>query len=87
MHCAFGGKVTAEFKGDVAIREKEDTRAYIHSKASIAGASHVVEHGPFVPGLQQLQHAGSVVVAHGLSCPKACGNLPGPGIKLVFSAL
>ena len=32
MHCAFGGKVTAEFKGDVAIREKEDTRAYIHSK-------------------------------------------------------
>ena len=57
------------------------------TQASIAGASHVVEHGPFVPGLQQLQHAGSVVVAHGLSCPKACGNLPGPGIKLVFSAL
>ena len=32
MHYAFGGKVTAEFKGDVAIREKEDIRAYIHSK-------------------------------------------------------
>ena len=32
MHCAFGGKVTAEFKGDIAIWEKEDTRASIHSK-------------------------------------------------------
>ena len=37
----------------------------------IAVASHVVELGPFVHGLQQLQYAGSVVVAHGLSCPKA----------------
>ena len=32
MHCAFGGKVTVEFKRDIAIWEKEDIRAYINSK-------------------------------------------------------
>ena len=30
---------------------------------------------------------GSVVVAHGLSCSSACGNLPGPGFKPVSPAL
>ena len=38
----------------------------------IAVASLVVEHGLQVRGLQQLQHAGSAVVAHGLSCTTAC---------------
>ena len=33
-------------------------------------------------GTQALEYLGSVVVAHGLSCPKACGILtPRPGIK------
>ena len=47
----------------------------------IAVASLVAEHGLQVPGLQQLWHMGSVVVAHGLSCSVACGGLPGPGLK------
>ena len=34
-----------------------------------------------------LTHVGSVVVLHWLSCPMACGNLPGPGIEPVLSAL
>ena len=36
-------------------------------------ASPVAEHRLQAHGLQQLQHAGSVVVAHGLSCSAACG--------------
>ena len=41
------------------------------ARASHCGAS-VVEHRLQVRGLQQLQHAGSVVVAHGLSYSVAC---------------
>ena len=33
------------------------------------------------------RRAGSVVVAHGLSCSAACRNLPGPGLKPVSPAL
>ena len=36
---------------------------------------------------QQLQCTGSVVVAHGLSCPAAMWDLPGPGIEPVSPAL
>ena len=39
----------------------------------ISVASLVVEHGLQMCGLQQLWHAGSVVVVHGLSCSAACG--------------
>ena len=57
-------------------------------------ASLVGEHRPWACGLQQLQHAGtvvmdcglkstgSVVVAHGLSCPMACGIFPDQGSNL-----
>ena len=38
-------------------------------------------------GLQQLQHVGSGVVAHGLSHPRATWNLPGPGIKPMSTEL
>ena len=41
--------------------------------------SLVAEHGLWVHGLQQLWRAGSVVVAHGLSCSKACGIFPDQG--------
>ena len=34
--------------------------------------------------LQQLQHVGSIVVAHGFSCCKACGVLPDQGSNLCF---
>ena len=34
-----------------------------------------------------LTHVGSVVVLHWPSCPMACGDLPGPGIEPVLSAL
>ena len=34
----------------------------------------------------RLWSTGSVVVAHGLSCSAACGNLPGPGIEPPSSA-
>ena len=38
--------------------------------------------------MQSPEHVGSVVVAHGLSCPTACGILgPWPGVKLASSAL
>ena len=38
--------------------------------------------------LQELQHVGSGVVAHRLSCPVPCGILvPGPGIEPTSSAL
>ena len=39
----------------------------------IAVASLVAQHRLWTHGFQQLQHAGSVVVAHGLSCSTACG--------------
>ena len=45
----------------------------------IVVASLVAEHGLQVCGLQQLWHAGSVVVAHGLSCSAACGIFPDQG--------
>ena len=45
----------------------------------IAVASLVAEHGLQAHGLQQLWHAGSVVVAHGLSCSAACGVFPDQG--------
>ena len=35
----------------------------------------------------RLSSAGSVVLAHGLSCSMACGVFPDPGIKPVSSAL
>ena len=41
-------------------------------------------------GMQELslQHTGSLVVAHGLSCPTACGILvPRPGIEPTSPAL
>ena len=62
-------------------------------------ASLVAKHGSRACGLQYLQRVGSevsaqglwntasVVVVHGLICPMACGNLRGPGIKLVSPAL
>ena len=43
--------------------------------------------GSRVRGLCSLRHTGSVVVAHGLSCPAACGILvPRPGIEPVSPA-
>ena len=60
----------------------------------------IAEHGLQARGLQQWQHLGSVVVAHGpqsaqasivvaqgLSCSMACGDLPGAGIEPVSPAL
>ena len=44
-----------------------------------AVASLVAEHGLQARGLQQLQHAGSVVVAHRLSCSTVCGIFPDQG--------
>ena len=38
----------------------------------MAVASLVAEQGLQVHGLQELQHSGSGVVVHGLSCPKGC---------------
>ena len=32
--------------------------------------------------LQDLEHMGSVVAAHGSSCPEACGIVPGQGLNL-----
>ena len=37
--------------------------------------------GSRVQGPQQLQHEGSAVVAHGLSCSEACGIFPGQGLN------
>ena len=45
----------------------------------IAMASLVEEHGLQACRLQQLWHAGSVVVAHGFSCSAACGIFPDEG--------
>ena len=45
----------------------------------IAVASPVAEHALQAHGLQQLQHAGSGVVMHGLSCSAARGILPDQG--------
>ena len=45
----------------------------------IAVASLVEEHRLHIHELQKLQVLGSVVVAHGLSCPKACGIFPNQG--------
>ena len=45
----------------------------------IAVASLVAEHGLQARGLQQLWHAGSVVVAHRFSCSTACGIFPDQG--------
>ena len=42
--------------------------------------------GSGVRRLQQLQHAGSVLVANGLSCPETW-NLLGPGVDPVSPAL
>ena len=36
---------------------------------------------------QGLEYLASVFVAHGLSCPTVCGDLPGPGIEPLFPAL
>ena len=47
-----------------------------------AVASLVAEHGLQAHGLQQLWHAGSVVVVHGLSCSAACGIFPDQGSNL-----
>ena len=52
-----------------------------------AQASHlwwllVVEHRLQACGLQQLQHSGSVAVAHGLSCSAACGIVWDQGSNL-----
>ena len=38
----------------------------------MAVASLVAEQGLQVHGLQELQHSGSGVVVHGLSCPEGC---------------
>ena len=57
--------------------------------ASLIGAqaSAAVVRGSVV-GARGLQHAGSVVVSHGLSCSVACGILVlGPGIEPVPPAL
>ena len=48
----------------------------------VAVASLVAEHGLQARGLQQLWHAGSVVVAHGLCCSTACGIFPDQGSNL-----
>ena len=47
----------------------------------IAVASAVAEHGSSHAGLQQLQHAGSVVVAQGISCSDTRGVLPDQGLN------
>ena len=41
-----------------------------------AVVSLVAEHGPEAHGLRSLWHAGSVAVAHGLSCSAAGGIFP-----------
>ena len=41
----------------------------------------VAEHKLQVCGLQQLQHSGSVLVVHGLSCSAACGIFPDQGLN------
>ena len=43
--------------------------------------------GSFPCGSQALGCPGSVVGAHGLSCPAACGIFPGPGIEPEYPAL
>ena len=40
--------------------------------------------GSRASGLQQLQHAGSTVVTHGLTCSAACGLFPDQGLNLCF---
>ena len=55
-------------------------------------ASLIVEHRlwgmwALVLAAVKLSSVGSVVMVHGLTCPAACGNLPGPGIKPVSPAL
>ena len=45
----------------------------------MAGASPVVACGLQAHRLQSAQHVDSVVVAHGLSCSKACGIFPDQG--------
>ena len=41
-----------------------------------AAASLVADHGLYMPGFQELQHVGSVVVVHGLSSSAARGIFP-----------
>ena len=53
----------------------------------IAVASAVAEHGSSHAGLQQLQHAGSVVVAKGLTCSVARGIFPDQGTEPMSPAL
>ena len=48
----------------------------------IAVASRVAEHRLQAHRLQQLQHAGSVVVAYRLSCSEACGIFLDEGSNL-----
>ena len=48
----------------------------------VAVASFIAELRPWVCRLQWLQHVGSVVVVHGLSCSVACGIFPGQGSNL-----
>ena len=48
----------------------------------IAVASLLEEHSSRALGLQSLQEAGSVVVAHGLSCSTACGIFLDQGSNL-----
>ena len=64
-----------------------------------AVASPVVEHGALghsgfsscgmwaVVATLGLSGMGSTVVAYGLSCSVACGDLPGPGMEPMFPAL
>ena len=52
------------------------------SSLLIAVASLAAEHELQARRLQQLWHAGSVVVAHGLSCSAACGIFLDQGLNL-----
>ena len=45
-------------------------------------ASLVAEHRLEERRLQKLEHVGSVVVVHGLSCSMACGIFPDQGLNL-----
>ena len=47
----------------------------------IVVASLVAEHRLEECRLQKLEHVGSVVVAHGLSCSMACGIFPDQGLN------
>ena len=70
LHCCAGFSLVVARGGCSLIAERQLLAAV---------ASRAVEHGLQACEHQQLQHAGLVVAALGLSCPKACGIFPDRG--------